>query len=160
MSESSTRADVLLVCSSGGHLLQLTALRGAWGDLSRVWVTFDKADARSLLEGERVVYAYGPTNRSLKNLVRNAGVAWRVVRSVRPSAIVTTGAGVAVPFAWAGRLRRIPVVYIESFTRIEEPSLSLRLIRPAAQRVYVQWPELAHRVRGARYVGSILGAPR
>jgi UDP-N-acetylglucosamine:LPS N-acetylglucosamine transferase len=106
------------------------------------------------------VHAYGPTNRNLRNLARNAILAWRIVRDVRPSAIVTTGAGVAVPFAWVARLRRIPVVYIESFTRIEEPSLSLRLIRPAASRVYVQWPELAQRVRGARYVGSILGTPR
>ncbi|MGH3061637.1 MAG: hypothetical protein ACRDNA_09545, partial [Gaiellaceae bacterium] len=52
-------ADVLLVCSTGGHLLQLLALRGAWGEFSRVWVTFDKSDARSLLAEEHVVYAHG-----------------------------------------------------------------------------------------------------
>ena len=152
------RADVMLVCSSGGHLLQLAALRPAWEHLSRVWITFDKADARSLLAGERVIHACGPTNRSLKNLVRNTVVAWREVRRIRPAAIVTTGAGVAVPFAWAGRVFGIPVVYIESFTRIDEPSLSLKLIRPAATRVYVQWPELANRVPGARYVGNVLGS--
>ena len=42
---------VLLVCSSGGHLLQLLALRDAWDQFPRVWVTFDKSDARSLLRG-------------------------------------------------------------------------------------------------------------
>jgi hypothetical protein len=42
-------------------------------------------------------------------------------------------------------------------TRIAEPSLSLRLIRPAASRVYVQWPELAQRLPGARFVSSVLG---
>lgn len=150
-------ADVLLVCSSGGHLLQLTSLRSAWEGRSRVWVTFDKADARSLLAGERVVHACGPTNRNLKNLARNMLVAWRVVRTVRPAAIITTGAGVAVPFAWMGWLHRIPVVYVESVTRIEQPSLTLRLIRPVTARVYVQWPELAARLPGARYAGSVLG---
>ena len=65
------RADLLLVCSTGGHLQQLLALRDAWGGYTRVWVTFDKSDARSLLRDEQVVYAYGPTNRSLKNLLRN-----------------------------------------------------------------------------------------
>ena len=59
------------MCSSGGHLQQLLALRDAWGAYSHVWVTFDKSDARSLLGDERVVYAYWPTNRSLKNLLRN-----------------------------------------------------------------------------------------
>ena len=49
---------------------------------------------------------------------------------MRPAVIVTTGAGVAVPFAWIGRLLGARVVYVESLTRIEAPSLSYRLIRP------------------------------
>ena len=56
---------MLLVCSSGGHLLQLCALRDSWAAFSRAWVTFDKSDARSLLSDERVFYAYGPTNVTL-----------------------------------------------------------------------------------------------
>lgn len=103
-------ADLLLVCSSGGHLLQLHALEPAWRDFSRVWITFDKSDARSLLRDEQVVFAHGPTNRSLKNLVRNLWLAWRVVARIRPAVVLTTGAGVAVPFAWVGRLRGARVV--------------------------------------------------
>ena len=78
------RVDLLLVCSTGGHLQQLLALRDAWGGYTRVWVTFDKSDARSLLRDEEVVYAYGPTNRSVKNLLRNLVVAWRTLGDVRP----------------------------------------------------------------------------
>ncbi len=148
-------ANVLLVCSSGGHLLQLHALRRAWEETSRVWVTFDKSDARSLLAGEQVVYAFGPTNRNIPNLLRNVTLAWRVIRRVRPAVLVTTGAGVAVPFAWIGRLHGARVVYVESLTRIEAPSLSCRLIRPVADRVYVQWPELQQALRRSHYVGAI-----
>jgi UDP-N-acetylglucosamine:LPS N-acetylglucosamine transferase len=118
-------------------------------------VTFDKSDARSLLAGEQVVHAFGPTNRNIPNLLRNLRLAWRVIRSVRPAVLVTTGAGVAVPFAWIGRLHGARVVYVESLTRIEWPSLSCRLIRPFADRVYVQWPELQRAVRRSRYVGAI-----
>ena len=64
---------VLLVCSTGGHLLQLLELRLAWEDFPRVWVTFEKSDSASLLHGERVVHAHGPTNRSIPNLLRNSG---------------------------------------------------------------------------------------
>jgi beta-1,4-N-acetylglucosaminyltransferase len=148
-------ANVLLVCSSGGHLLQLHALRRAWEETSRVWVTFDKSDARSLLSGEEVVHAFGPTNRNIPNLLRNVTLAWRVIRRVRPAVLVTTGAGVAVPFAWIGRLHGARIVYVESLTRIESPSLSCRLIRPIADRVYVQWPELQQALRRSRYVGAI-----
>jgi UDP-N-acetylglucosamine:LPS N-acetylglucosamine transferase len=147
--------DVLLVCSTGGHLLQLVALRPAWSEASRAWVTFDKSDARSLLAGERVLYAHGPTNRNLGNLVRNLVLAARLLRRLRPRVIVTTGAGVAVPFCWIGRVLGARVVYVESLSRITGPSLSYRLIAPVASRRYCQWPEFASAVRGARYVGSV-----
>jgi hypothetical protein len=68
--------------------------------------------------------------------------------------IVTTGAGVAVPFAWVGRLFGAAVVYIESIARIDEPSLSCRLIIPVADRLYVQWPELLRALPRAHYVDS------
>lgn len=145
----------MLVCSCGGHLLQLTALRPAWQDFTRAWVTFDKSDARSLLAGERVYYAHGPTNRSIKNLVRNVVVAWRLVARVRPKVVMTTGAGIAVPFAWVGRLRGAKVVYVESLSRIEAPSLSYRLIAPVAAKRYVQWAELAEALPGTTFVGNV-----
>jgi beta-1,4-N-acetylglucosaminyltransferase len=151
-----SRPDLLLVCSTGGHLHQLVALRPAWEDFTRVWVTFDRGDARSLLAGERVLHAYGPTNRSVRNLLRNIPLAFRVLRRERPRVILTTGAGVAVPFAWVGRLFGARVVYVESLTRIESPSLSLRLAKPVTSSIYVQWPELREALPQARYSGSVL----
>jgi beta-1,4-N-acetylglucosaminyltransferase len=148
---------LLIVCSSGGHLLQMLELRDAWSGFERTWVTFDKSDARSLLRDERVVHAFGPTNRNVPNLLRNVGLAIRVLREERPAAILTTGAGVAVPFAWIGKLLGIPTVYVESVTRIEGLSLSARMIAPVASRLYGQWPELAHASAGRiRFAGNVL----
>jgi beta-1,4-N-acetylglucosaminyltransferase len=148
---------LLIVCSSGGHLLQMLELRDAWSGFERTWVTFDKSDARSLLRDERVVHAFGPTNRNVPNLLRNVGLAIRVLREERPAAILTTGAGVAVPFAWIGKLLGIPTVYVESVTRIEGLSLSARMIAPVASRLYGQWPELAHGSAGRiRFAGNVL----
>ena len=153
--EPNRRSDVMLVCSSGGHLLQLVALGAAWRGYSRTWVTFDKSDARSLLADEDVVFAYGPTNRNVRNLIRNLWLAARVVRRIRPRVLITTGAGVAVPFAWMARLHGARVVYVESLTRISERSLSCRLIAPVAERRYAQWPELTEVDPGMRFVGSV-----
>jgi UDP-N-acetylglucosamine:LPS N-acetylglucosamine transferase len=146
---------LLLVSSVGGHLLQLLALRPAWSGFTRVWVTFDAADSRALLADERVVHAYSPTNRNLPNLLRNLVLAVRVLRRVRPLAVVTTGAGVAVPFACVSRLLGVPVVYVETMARIETPSLSYRLSRPFVSRTYVQWPELARSLPAARFCGTV-----
>lgn len=146
----------MIVCSSGGHLLQMLELRDAWSDFERVWVTFDKADTRSLLVDERVLHAHGPTNRNIPNLLRNLRLAWRVLRDERPVAILTTGAGVAVPFAWLARARGIPTVYVESLTRIDGLSLSGRMIAPVATRLYAQWPELANSSGGRiRFAGNL-----
>ena len=148
--------DLLLVCSAGGHLLQLRLLEPVWTDRSRVWVTHRREDVLSLLSAEEVVFAYGPTTRSVRNLIRNLALAWITVRRLRPRVLLTTGAGVAVPFAWIARLHGSKVVYVESLTRIERPSLSCRLIAPVASRIYAQWPELAQAMPRARFVGSVL----
>jgi UDP-N-acetylglucosamine:LPS N-acetylglucosamine transferase len=150
------RVSVLLVCSPGGHLQQLATLRHVWGDYTRAWVTLDKSDARSILVGERFIFAHGPTERNLGNLARNLVLAARVMRELRPGVVITTGAALAVPFAWVGRLCGARIVFIESLSRITEPSLALRLSSPALDRIYVQWPELRNAVRGSRYVGSLL----
>jgi len=149
---------LLIVCSTGGHLLQMQELHEAWEPFERVWVTFDKSDSRSLLRDERVVHAFGPTNRNIPNLLRNIRLAWTVLRRERPSAILTTGAGVAVPFAWVGKLLGIPTVYVESVTRIEGLSLSARMIAPVARRLYAQWPELAESSSGVRFAGNLFAA--
>lgn len=151
-------SDVLLVCSAGGHLLQMLALQPAWEGMSRCWVTLERSDATSLLVDEHVVYAHGPTHRSIANLLRNLCLAWKVITAARPRLILTTGAAVAVPFAWVGRLRGVRVVYIESITRIDRPSLSCRLIAPTASRVYGQWPEFSRALPRARFAGAVISS--
>jgi beta-1,4-N-acetylglucosaminyltransferase len=148
--------DVLLVCHSGGHLVQLASLERAWDGYSTAWVTDDSSDVRSLLRGERVYYGFGPAARSGVNLIRNIRLARRLIAALKPKIVVSTGAAMCVPFAWVARLYRVKVFYIESVTRIHSPSLTCRLVRPVASRLYVQWPDLARRVRGSIYVGSVL----
>jgi len=151
----SATTEVMLVASSGGHLLQLMQMRDEWPRSGRVWVTFDKPDARSLLGGETVEWAYHPTNRSLRNLARNTLLAQRLIRHYCPAAIVTTGAGVAVPFCYLGRAFGVRVIYIESYARVTKPSLTGRLVHPVATHFFVQWPAMLRHYPKARYVGHI-----
>ena len=150
---------LLLVADPGGHLFELAGLREVWSRFSRAWVTVAASDVETLLDGERVVYAHGPTRRSLRNLVRNTIVAIRVFRRLRPQVVMTTGAGLSVPFSWIGRLFGARVVYIECSGRIGI-SLSCRLIAPVASRLYVQWPDVVTETAKARYAGSIFFARR
>ena len=142
-----------LVASSGGHLLELVSLKAVWEAHERFWVTFSQDDARILLEGERVIWAYHPTTRSVRNLMKNLGLAWRILRQERPDVVISTGAGVAVPFLWMGRLLGIRTIYIESLARIQTLSLSGKLLYPTVHRFVVQWPDLLRRYPRAVYGG-------
>lgn len=130
-----------LVASSGGHLTQLWWLHSWWGQEERFWVTFDTADAVSRLEGEVTYGAAHPTNRSLRALWKNLGLARRVLREERPDVLVTSGAGVALPFFWLGWFLGIPLVYLEVYDRVDRPSLTWRLLRPFLSVTLLQWPE-------------------
>lgn len=145
-----------LVGSSGGHLTQLTVLREFWSRYDRFWVTFDTPDARSRLAAERKYWCHHPTNRNLPNLVRNTILAWRVLRSERPTHVLSTGAAVAVPFFWLGRLFGARTIYLEVFDRIDSPTVSGRLVRPVTDHFLVQWPEQLRLYRGAELVGPVL----
>jgi UDP-N-acetylglucosamine:LPS N-acetylglucosamine transferase len=147
----------MLVCTSGGHLLQLLSLHDAWDGYGRLWVTERTSDAESLLAREPVVFAQGFADRNLPALARNLVLASRLIRRHRPKVILSTGAALSVPFAWIGRLRGVRVVHVESVTRIDSLSLSGRMIKPVAHRFYVQWPELT-RVPGARFAGAVFAA--
>ena len=148
--------SVLLVGSSGGHLAQLLSVAGLWDADRRSYVTFDTADAVSLLDGEQVTWAYHPTTRNVRNLVRNSVLAVRELRRRRPDVVVSTGAAVAFPFFLAARAMRIPTVYVEVYDRIDSPTLTGRLCRPLSTLFCVQWSEQTVFYKGSQLVGSLM----
>jgi UDP-N-acetylglucosamine:LPS N-acetylglucosamine transferase len=148
--------SALLVGSSGGHLAQLLALRALWPAERRVWVTFDTPDAVSLLRDEQVFWAHHPTTRSLRKLIRNTLLAWRVLRRSRPSVVISSGAAVALPFFVLARLRGIPTVYVEVYDRMDTATLTGRLCHPFTSLFLVQWEEQRALYRDAVVVGPLL----
>ena len=151
------RERILLVGSSGGHLAQLMSLRSWWSAHERAWVTFPTEDAKSNLEAETdVSWAYSPTTRNIPNLLRNARLAFHVIRRFRPTVVVSTGAGSAFPFFVAARALGIATVYIEVYDRIESPTLTGRLCRPFSDLMLVQWREQLGLYRGAQLLGRLL----
>lgn len=151
-----TTSRVLLVATNGGHLNQLLALRPWWSRHSRAWVTCDRPDARSVLLGEQVCWAHHPTARNIPNLLRNLVLAWRELRPGRYDVVVSTGAGVALPFFVVARIRRVPTVYLEVYDRVDQATLSGRLCHPLASMFLVQWPDQLRLYPDAKLVGRLL----
>jgi beta-1,4-N-acetylglucosaminyltransferase len=145
---------VLLVSSTGGHFNALQKLNSFWGQHDCCWVTFRTDATEKALKNKNVYWAYSPTNRNLPNLVRNFILAFQVILQERPQLILTTGAGVAVPFIILGKLLGAKTAFVESFTRIKQLSLSARLVMPFLDVVYVHWQQLKQRYSKAELIIS------
>lgn len=147
---------IALICSSGGHLIQLYRLRPWWQKHERSWVTFETPDALSLLTGEDVAWAHHPTTRNVTNLVRNFGLAWRFLRRYRADVVVSNGAGVALPFFAVARLLGIKTIYIEVYDRIDLPTLTGRLCYPLSHLFLLQWEEQKRFYPRGQVIGHLL----
>jgi len=130
-----------MVCSSGGHLLLLHLLKNFWAQYDRFWVTFKKEDSISLLENERLYWAYFPTNRNIWNLFRNTFLALKILFKEKPDIIISSGAGVAIPFFYIGKLMGIKLVFIEAYERLDNPSLTGRLVYRLSDAFILHWEE-------------------
>lgn len=131
-------------------------LKPIWSQASdRFWVTFDKEDANSLLENERLYHCYYPTNRNIPNLIKNTFLAWRVLHKERPDLIISCGAAVAVPFFFVGKLLGAKCVFVEVFDRVNKPTMTGRLLNGIADLFVVQWPEQLKVYKHAVNLGSI-----
>jgi anti-anti-sigma factor len=159
---------VMLICSSGGHFKAMQSLQAFWQQYQDVsWVTFRTPTTALELERQRVYWGYSPTNRNLPNLVRNLILAFQVLRREQPDLIISTGAGVAVPFILVAKLLsklgilspKLATVFIESKTRVKDISLSAHILRFCASldRLIVRVPELASRY-AAKYIPITGGA--
>ena len=146
---------ICLVGSSGGHLAHLNMLKPFWKDEECLWVTFDKEDARSTLKDEKMYSCHFPTNRNLKNLIKNTFLAIKVLKKEKPDVIISSGAAVAVPFFYIGKLFGAKTVYIEVFDRIDAPTIAGKLCYPVTDIFIVEWEEMKKIYPKAINLGSI-----
>lgn len=151
---------LMLVCSSGGHFKAMQELKGFWEKFTEIsWVTFRTASTESELKSrqDQAYWAYSPTNRNIPNLIRNLGLAFSVLDKDRPDLIVSTGAGVAVPFLLIAKFfYGSEVVFVESKTRLQKLSLSARILQTlsALDQLIVQSEDLARQCPDALWIDT------
>lgn len=91
----------------------------------------------------------------MPNLIRNALLAVRVLHKEKPDLIVSTGAGVAIPFFWIGKLMGCKSIFIEVYDRIDRPTLTGKLVYPVADVFIIQWEGLREAYPKAINLGTI-----
>ena len=79
----------------------------------------------------------------------------KVLRKERPDVIISSGAAVAVPFFYLGKLMGAKTVYIEVFDRIDKNTLTGKLVYNVTDKFIVQWDEMKKVYPKAVNLGSI-----
>lgn len=139
-----TRA--ILVASTGGHLAQLHRLVPQLGLAEDpLWVTFESEQSKSLLRGQRVVYLPYIAPRDFVAVAKSGRIARRLIRTEQFDVAISTGAAAALPVLPRALFRGKKVVYIESVSRFDGPSLTGRLISTLpGVRLFTQHPGWAN----------------
>ena len=91
----------------------------------------------------------------IKNLIRNTFLAIKVLYKEKPDIIISSGAAVAVPFFYLGKLHGSKLVYIEVFDRIDKPTMTGKMVYPITDKFIVQWEEMKKVYPKAINLGSI-----
>lgn len=142
---------ILLAASGGGHLRQLLDLEPVWGAHDHVFVTTEFSLGRSVAQAHRVhfvtEYGFGMWHQQ-----RRVEMLWRSARNFleavalivreRPQLVITTGAAAIFWPILLARLTGARLVSIESFARMQAPSVYGKMVRRFADHLVVQSPKL------------------
>jgi len=155
---------ILVVLGDGGHsteMLRLLELLGPNYEYNYMMATTD-----SISEGK--ITWEGPVYRvplpldkyaRYRRLVRVIGPILKqliVLLRVRPKAILSTGANIAVPISGFGRLMGVKVIHIETGSRVYTMSSTGKLMYRIAHLFLVQWEPLQRDYPKAIYAGRLL----
>lgn len=130
-----------MVASPGGHLDMLRTLKPAVDDRECFWITAAGSRAETLARQEPLVGSLPHWGRNPLQLTRNVYHALHIFARQRPGVVVTSGAGVVVPFCLIARAAGAKLIFSETAARIDDGSLTGRLLSRFASSVLIQWPE-------------------
>lgn len=144
---------ICLVCSHGGHLSETLHLMEAFEGHETFFITYDSPRTREL-ERKYLMKNIG-TNPLL--MARAFFSTLRILRKEKPELIVSTGSEIAIPAFYLAKVLRIRTIFIESWTRVIQPTGTGRIVYPVSDVFLVQWERLLTQYgKKARYEGAII----
>lgn len=145
------------ITSKGGHLFQLYKINSIFKKADRFWVSFTGKDTSHYLRKERRYFAFYPESRNMPNAVRNFFLAFKILKKENPSFLISTGAGIAVPFFIVGKFfYKTKLIYVEPYDFVSHPSLTGRILYNFVDLFLVQHNQQLKWYPKAKYWGSIL----
>jgi UDP-N-acetylglucosamine:LPS N-acetylglucosamine transferase len=146
---------ICITCSLGGHLTEALQLLPILKSYSLFFFTYKTKGLSRISKEFNSYFTVNPGRNPLK-YVKVILDSLRVLIKERPRVIISTGAGVSVPFCLLGKIFGSKIIFIETLTAIDKPSLSGRIIYLIADLFIVQWKTLLKFYKEAVYGGQLI----
>lgn len=155
----SKQLKAALASSSGGHWEELMWISGLGEKYDVFYVTEKSGFLKA--EANRKIYTVPKIDRKEKHFllhfVKLVFTSLRIFLKEKPDVLISTGALAAIPLLYWGWIFRKTVIFIDSIARIEDLSLSGKLVYPIADLFIVQWKALQKKYPKAVYASGIFG---
>lgn len=133
---------VLAVASGGGHIVELLRLTPAFQDHELIYMSTHESFA-SKCQGHEY-YTVPDFSQWDAHKMPSVGLKmYKIFKKIKPDVIVTTGAAPGVLALFIGKLMGAKTVWVESLCHAEKVSISGKICKLFADRVYTQWAHLA-----------------
>lgn len=144
---------ICLACSHGGHLSQMLQLIDALEGHKTFFITYEGLKIQDL--GNK--YLFKNIGKNPIRFLFSVPKIMKILVKEKPDLIISTGAEIAIPVFYIAKLLRIKTVFIESWSRVNEPSLTGKIVYPVSDLFLVQWRQLLRKYgKKAKYEGAIV----
>ena len=137
---------ICFAASSGGHFEQLMMLKPL----------MEKYASKN---SDIPIFFVPQVNRHEKtmvlNLMKNIFLSVKIFAKEKPDVVICTGVLATIPMCLIAKLCRKKLIYIESFAKINSPTLTGKLMYKFADKFYVQWESMLKCYPKAIYKGGI-----
>jgi|GEM_PF-1321902 len=146
-----TSGPVLTIASAGGHMTQALCVMKAIEEFHLVTSVNIKLDV-----GASSYHLIEDTQFSPWIHLKNIFKAVSIIRKVKPEVIFSTGGPICLPFAALARVFKVPFVYLDTLSRVEDLSNTALFLRKytLASQMYVQWQHHVERYPDLEYLGQ------
>lgn len=147
---------ICLAASAGGHLTQLLSLQSAWRGHTIICVSTGQM-VREKLEAIGKTYIVGECNR--EHPLKTLGVLIECIKIAvleKPDVVISTGAAAGFLMCFWGKLLGAKIIWIDSIANAQKISMSGKMIRPFADLILSQWPDVAAKYPKVQYAGELI----
>lgn len=134
--------DIIMVSGPGGHLNTARQLVCEMAlPLTIKYVVHDcKTKEIDGIEVINIIHS----DRDWRIIVQFIS-AFRIMKRLRPRVVISTGAGIGIPFAFASKLLGCKFIHVETFSAAGGLTLSGKLISKFTKYFYVRYKRLAEK---------------